>query len=759
MKKVSRLITFILLIVLLFAGMSATYKSVIKNVNLGLDLQGGFEVLYQVNPLGDGEKIDNTAVQSTAKTLERRVNVLGVSEPKIQVEDQNRIRVQLAGVQDQNQARKILSSQANLTIRDADDKVLLTGKDLVQGSAKQEFKQNTNQPAVTFKLKDSDKFKKVTEEISKKQENVMVVWLDFEKGDSYEKEKTKEDPKFISAASVNQPINSTNVEISGGFQGEKGISEAKQIADLLNSGSLPVELKEIYSTSVGAQFGQDALDKTINASMIGIGIIFLFMLLFYRLPGIVAVITLTTYIYLTMVAFNFISGVLTLPGLAALVLGVGMAVDANIIMYERIKDEIRIGRTLKQAYKKANKSSFITILDANLTTVLAAAVLFFFGESSVKGFATMLLLAILMSFVTAVFLTRVLLSLVVHSNVFKKKLWWFGVKQSQIHDINKGYDVHELSTPYDKVDFMKWAKPLFALSGVVIVAGVIILAIFKLNLGIDFTSGTRVDLQSNQKLTQAQVEKTMESIDLKPNQLSIGGSNNENASMQFKRDLNKDEVAKVTDTLKSQYGKEPSVNTVSPVIGQELAKNAMLAVIIASIGMIIYISLRFEWRMGIASIISLLHDAFMIIAVFSLFRLEVDITFIAAVLTIIGYSINDTIVTFDRVREMLSKIKVITKEDQIDYIVNSSIRQTLTRSINTVLTVVIVVIALLVLGASSIFNFSLALLIGLLSGVYSSIIIAVPLWGMLKKRELRKSPHHKLVVYKRKRTNEEKVLV
>ncbi|EKN5166659.1 protein translocase subunit SecDF [Staphylococcus pseudintermedius] len=759
MKKVSRLITFILLVVLLFAGMSATYKNVIKNVNLGLDLQGGFEVLYQVNPLGDGEKIDNTAVQSTAKTLERRVNVLGVSEPKIQVEDQNRIRVQLAGVQDQNQARKILSSQANLTIRDADDKVLLTGKDLVQGSAKQEFKQNTNQPAVTFKLKDSDKFKKVTEEISKKQENVMVVWLDFEKGDSYEKEKTKEDPKFISAASVNQPINSTNVEISGGFQGEKGISEAKQIADLLNSGSLPVELKEIYSTSVGAQFGQDALDKTINASMIGIGIIFLFMLLFYRLPGIVAVITLTTYIYLTMVAFNFISGVLTLPGLAALVLGVGMAVDANIIMYERIKDEIRIGRTLKQAYKKANKSSFITILDANLTTVLAAAVLFFFGESSVKGFATMLLLAILMSFVTAVFLTRVLLSLVVHSNVFKKKLWWFGVKQSQIHDINKGYDVHELSTPYDKVDFMKWAKPLFALSGVVIVAGVIILAIFKLNLGIDFTSGTRVDLQSNQKLTQAQVEKTMESIDLKPNQLSIGGSNNENASMQFKRDLNKDEVAKVTDTLKSQYGKEPSVNTVSPVIGQELAKNAMLAVIIASIGMIIYISLRFEWRMGIASIISLLHDAFMIIAVFSLFRLEVDITFIAAVLTIIGYSINDTIVTFDRVREMLSKIKVITKEDQIDYIVNSSIRQTLTRSINTVLTVVIVVIALLVLGASSIFNFSLALLIGLLSGVYSSIIIAVPLWGMLKKRELRKSPHHKLVVYKRKRTNEEKVLV
>lgn len=759
MKKVSRLIAFLLLVVLLFGAMAATYKNVIKDVNLGLDLQGGFEVLYQVKPLSDGDKIDKTAVQSTAKTLERRVNVLGVSEPKIQVEDQNRIRVQLAGVKDQEQARKILSSQANLTIRDSEDKVKLTGKDLVQGSAKQEFKQNTNQPAVTFKLKDSDKFKKVTEEISKKPENVMVVWLDYQKGDSYQKEKTKENPKYVSAASVDQPINSPNVEISGGFQGEKGVTEAKQIADLLNSGSLPVKLDEIYSTSVGAQFGQDALQKTIFASIIGISIIYLFMLFFYRLPGLIAVITLTTYVYLTLVAFNFISGVLTLPGLAALVLGVGMAVDANIIMYERIKDELRIGRNLKQAYKKANKSSFITILDANLTTVLAATVLFFFGESSVKGFATMLLLAILMSFVTAVFLTRILLSLIVYSNFFKKKLWWFGVKKSQIHNINEGKDVSELTTPYDRIDFMKLAKPLFALSGLIIAAGIIILFIFKLNLGIDFTAGTRIDAESNHALKQADVEKKMDSIGLKPDQLSIGGNNDTKASMQFKHDLSKEEVSKVKSTIKDEFGHEPTVNTVSPVIGQELAKNAMLAVLLASIGMIIYISLRFEWRMGISSIISLLHDAFMIIAVFSLFRLEVDITFIAAVLTIIGYSINDTIVTFDRVREMLRKVKVITKEEEIDYIVNSAIRQTLTRSINTVLTVVVVVVALLIFGASSIFNFSLALLIGLVSGVFSSIFIAVPLWGILKKRELRKSDKHKLVVYKRKRTNEEKVIV
>lgn len=758
MKKSSRIVAFIVLVALLLGAMAFTYKSVVKDVSLGLDLQGGFEVLYQVDPLQKDDKIDDKAVKSTAKTLENRVNVLGVSEPKIQVEDKNRIRVQLAGVKNQSEARDVLSSQANLTIRDADDNIKLTGKDIQQGSAKQEFKENTNQPAVTFQLKDSDKFKKVTEEISKKDENVMVVWLDYEKGDSYHKEVTKKDPKFVSAASVDKPINSDSVEISGGFNGEEGIKEAKQIADLLNAGSLPVDLNEIYSNSVGAQFGQDALDKTVFAAIIGIAVIYLFMLGFYRLPGLVAIIALTAYIYLTMVAFNFISGVLTLPGLAALVLGVGMAVDANIIMYERIKDELKIGRTLKQAYKKANKSSFLTIFDAQLTTVIAAAVLFFFGESSVKGFATMLLIGILMIFVTAVFLSRWLLSLLVSSNYFKKAYWLFGVNKKDIHNINEEKDIHDLRTPYERWDFMKLAKPLLSLSAIIIIVGAIILFIFKLNLGIDFTSGTRVDFESENKVSEEKVTQTLEDKDFKPSQVSLG-ENGQNATVQFKNDLSKDEVAKIKSTIDNEFGNDPTVNTVSPVIGRELAKNAMFALVYAAIGIIIYTTFRFEWRMGLSSVIALLHDAFMIVAVFSLFRLEVDITFIAAVLTIIGYSINDTIVTFDRVRENLHKVKVITKKSQIDDIVNRSIRQTMTRSINTVLTVVIVVISLLAFGAPSIFNFSLALLIGLISGVFSSVFIAVPLWGIMKKRQLKKSDDHKIVVYKEKKSNDEKILV
>ncbi|HBI1499609.1 TPA: protein translocase subunit SecDF [Staphylococcus aureus] len=759
MKKSSRIIAFLLLVVLLFAGMAATYKSVIKNVNLGLDLQGGFEVLYQVDPLNKGDKIDKKALQSTAQTLENRVNVLGVSEPKIQVEEPNRIRVQLAGVTDQNEARKILSSQANLTIRDAEDKVKLSGSDIKQGSAKQEFKQETNQPTVTFKVKDKNKFKKVTEEISKKRDNVMVVWLDFKKGDSYKKEAQKKNPKFISAASVDQPINSDSVEISGGFKGQEGVKKAKQIAELLNAGSLPVDLKEIYSNSVGAQFGQDALDKTVFASFIGVALIYLFMLGFYRLPGLVAIIALTTYIYLTLVAFNFISGVLTLPGLAALVLGVGMAVDANIIMYERIKDELRIGRTIKQAFSKANKSSFLTIFDSNLTTVIAAAVLFFFGESSVKGFATMLLLGILMIFVTAVFLSRFLLSLLVSSNIFKNQYWLFGVKKNERHDINEGVDVHDLKTSFEKWNFVKLAKPLIGVSILIVVVGLVILYIFKLNLGIDFSSGTRVDFQSKQAITQQKVEQVVKDSGLKADQIQINGKDNKVATVQFKDDLTRAQDNKLSDNIKSKFGDTPQINTVSPIIGQELAKNAMLALIYASIGIIIYVSLRFEWRMGLSSVLALLHDVFIIVAIFSLFRIEVDLTFIAAVLTIVGYSINDTIVTFDRVRENLQKVKVITTTEQIDDIVNRSIRQTMTRSINTVLTVIVVVVAILFFGAPTIFNFTLALFIGLISGVFSSIFIAVPLWGIMKKRQLKKSPKHKLVVYKEKKSNDEKILV
>ncbi|WP_026858241.1 protein translocase subunit SecDF [Jeotgalicoccus psychrophilus] len=757
-KKSSKLVIALMIVVVLFTTIALTLKDVLNDVNLGLDLQGGFEVLYQVEPLEEGDTIDDNAVRSTASTLDSRVNVLGVSEPNIQIEDNNRIRVQLAGVEDQQEARELLSTQAELTIRDIDDNVLLSGKDLVQGGASQGYDEMNN-AMVSLELQDSNKFREVTEEISERPpgENLMVIWMDFVEGeDSFVQEVQKENPKFISAPTVSQPINSTDVMISGGFDGQEGVERAQNISSLLNSGSLPVKLDEVYSTSVGAQFGEQALDETVTAGLIGVGLVFLFMLGFYRLPGLVAVITLTVYIFLTIAGFNAISGMLTLPGIAALILGVGMAVDANIILYERLKDELRIGRSLKQAYKKAAASSLWTIVDANLTTLIAAIVLFIFGTSSVKGFATMLLLSILMSFVTAVFLTRVIMSLIVQSNYANNKKGWFGVKQKNIHNIAEGKDIEDLSSPWDRFDFVKHANKFFALSGLIVAAGLIILFIFKLNLGIDFTSGTRADIVTDGTATVQQVESELETLGIPPENLTMSGE--DTIVARYGTDLPQEDVTAMQSHFNELYGSDPMVSTVSPVIGQELVQNAIIALIIASIGIIIYASIRFEWRMALPAVIALMHDVFVILAVFSIFRIEVDITIIAAVLTVVGYSINDTIVTMDRIRENNRKIKVIRSEDEINVIINRSLRQTATRSINTILTVLIVVVFLVLFGATSIFNFSLALLIGLVSGVYSSFFIAIQLWGVLKRRQFRKSGGE-IVVYSEKSKNDDKVLV
>lgn len=756
--KFSRILTALLLIVGLGTVISLTTEDMLDDVNLGLDLQGGFEVLYQVEPLNEGDNIDDTAMRATANTLDSRVNVLGVSEPNIQIEDGNRVRVQLAGVTDQTEARELLSTQAELTIRDVNDELLLSGADLVEGGASQNF-DDMNQPMVSLELRDSGLFREITAEIAERPpgENLMVIWMDFEEGeDSFEEEVQKANPKFISAPSVNQPINSRDVMISGGFSGEEGLTRAQNIAALLNAGSLPVHLEEIYSTSVGAQFGEQALNDTVTAGLLGVALVFIYMILFYRMPGVIAVITLTTYIFVTLQGFNLISGVLTLPGIAALILGVGMAVDANIILYERLKDELRIGRNLKQAYKRAASQSLWTIFDANLTTLIAGIVLFIFGTSSVKGFATMLILSILMSFLTAVLLTRVLMNLAVTSGYFDKKLGLFGVSEKSRYKLSDGKDIEDLTTPWDRLDFVKHSKKFFGLSIVLLTAGLVVLTLFQLNLGIDFTSGTRADITITEDATVDDVEDALAELELEPNSITTSGE--DLVVVRYAEDLTQQDTTMMQDHFEDLYGTIPMVSTVSPVVGQELAQNAVYALIFASLGVVAYVAIRFEWRMAVPTVIALLHDVFFMIAVFSLFRLEVEITFIAAVLTIVGYSVNDTIVTLDRVRENLRKIKVITDPDTIDLIANRSLRQTLTRSINTVLTVIIVVVALVFLGATSITNFSIALLVGLVSGVYSSVFIAIQLWGILKKRQL-KQAGGELVVYEEKDPTEEKILV
>ncbi|KOS67881.1 preprotein translocase subunit SecD [Lysinibacillus contaminans] len=755
MKLRSRIVAFVLLLVIFTATISTTVGGVLKDIKLGLDLQGGFEVLYEVSELKEGQKITPEVVTATATALGERVNKMGVSEPHIEVEGENRIRVQLAGVEDQETARELLSTSANLTFRDVDDNLLLDGDDLKANGASASFDQQ-NLPIVSLTLKDAKKFADITSKIAAKPagQNLLVVWLDFEEGvDSYKAESQKAKPRYASAATVTQTLNTTDVMISGNFT----VEETKNLADILNAGALPVKLEETYSTSVGAQFGDQALKSTIFASIVGVALIFIFMLFYYRLPGFISIITLSVFTFLVLVVFDWINGVLTLPGIAAIVLGIGMAVDANILAAERIREELRVGHSAKQAFQLGSKQSLSAIVDAQLTTLLAAAVLYFYGTSSVKGFATMLIISILLSFLTAVWGSRVLQGLLVNSGYFDNPAW-FGIPRSKQHSLDENIGALNLSTKFDRFDFVHNRKKFYALSLTILVAGLVVLGVFRLNLGIDFSSGTRVEILADETLTKEEVSQYLDSIDFPSEDIVLSGEEKKTAVVRYKDDLSQDDIIKFKKVVGKDYGHEPTVSAVSATVGKELVKNAIYALALAALGIIVYVAVRFEWRMGVGAIVSLLHDVFLIVAVFSFFRLEVDITFIAAVLTIVGYSINDTIVTFDRMRENLSQHDVITDREVLANIVNKSLRQTMGRSVNTVLTVIIVVVALLIFGAPSIQNFSIALLVGLITGIYSSICIAAQIWYTLKIREMKKTDG-KLIKKEKKQWGSDEPLV
>lgn len=432
MTKWSRIIAFIVIVILSFGLMAGTYVNIVSGITLGLDLQGGFEILYEVIPLNEDQEISQDLLIHTQAALQKRIDVIGVSEPELRIEGNNRIRVKLAGIEDPDQARELLSTEAQLTFRDTDDTLLMGGDILREGSSRVTFDEY-NRPVVQMGFKDGAKVREIT---SKQLGKQMVIWMDFEEGvDSFKAEEQKEmqggAPKYISAPRVKEALGDSGVINSDYWE----YKEAKLLSDLLNAGALPVQLEELSANSVGAKLGEQAMGLTVKAGFIGGALILLYMLLYYRLPGVVAVITLFTYVYLIIVVFNWLNATLTLPGIAALVLGVGMAVDANIITYERIKDEIRSGKTILSSFKSGSRRALGTIMDANITTIIAASVLFYFGSSAIQGFAVMLIVSILLSILTAVFGARLLLGLLITSRAFDRKPRLFGVKESEISEL------------------------------------------------------------------------------------------------------------------------------------------------------------------------------------------------------------------------------------------------------------------------------------------------------------------------------------
>ncbi len=736
-KKKVILLTALLVAVSVFICLG--FKPLLNNINFGLDLQGGFEVLYKVESI-DGSKMNESKLKATYKTLSKRIDSLGVSEPEIITEGNNKIRVKLAGVKDADSARKQLSTVATLSFRDTENNLLMTSDVLEAGNAKVSEDASGN-PAVLLSIKDKDEFFSVTNRVKDYTNNQIVIWLDYEEGtDSYENEKDKcgtSGSRCLSAASVSQGF-ASDVIIQGNFTEE----EVTNLVDLINSGSLPSKLTEISSKTVEASFGGDTLDKTIEAGVIGVIAIFVILILLYHFAGFVSSVALLLYTLLVFGVFWIVGGVLTLSGIAAVILGIGMAVDANVITYSRIKDELYKGRSLKEAYKMGSKESFSSIFDGNATTLLVAIIMFIFGESSVKGFATMQIITIFVTVFTMIFVTRVVLSKFINSGFFDNKTNLFiNVKKSDIPDVSKNEEVKV--KPFSKVNFLKHAKVLVSISVICILLGLGSFYINKgFNLGVDFRSGSDISLVTDNKLNKKEIKEDIKKLNLKAENITI---DNKDADIVVSNVMNANKVKNVKNYFVEKYNAKVDIGVVSNLVKKELIKNAIMSILFAFIGIVIYISLRFKFSFGISGVVALVHDILIISAVFAISRLEVSNMFIAAILAIIGYSINDTIVLFDRIRENIKKNDKKLDKEKIYEITTRSISETFTRTIWTSITTIIPILALIFLGSKEIIGFNVAMLVGLISGTYSSIFIATYLYLVIERKTLGKKVKTKKV--------------
>ena len=744
-RKGLKFISGVIACILIVITALISFNPLINSINYGLDLQGGFEVLYEVSPINKEDKLNSDMVYNTYKALLKRVDILGVSEPEITIEGDNRIRVKLAGITNKEEAREVLSSTASLTFRDTTNHLLMTS-DVLGGNAKVSSDEY-GKPAVSLSIKDKDLFYDVTSKVSKMNNNMIVIWLDFKEGvDSYSKEKDKcgslSNSHCLSAATVNQGF-ASDVIITGNFT----IEEASSLVELINSGALPTELEEISSRTVEASFGESSLSKTLLAGSIGIGIVVLLMISVYRFSGVIASIGVLLYTLLTFVVFYLINGVLTLPGIAAMLLGIGMSVDANVIIFERIKEQLKIGKSLKESYSIGNKESLSSVIDSNITTMIVAVILFIFGESSVKGFATMLIISIIVTVLVMIVFVRYLLGLFVKIGIFDNRLGIFiGINKKKI------VKSKDIIIPFKKLEFVRNRKYFLGFTITLIVVGSILFFVKGANLGVDFTGGTTITLNKNELVDIDSVKDDLIELDYS---ISKEEESSRDITITIREVLDKDDIKELSFKLEKDYDTNTDIYTVSKVVKQELTKNAIYSLVIASIGILIYVAFRFKFNYAVASIVALVHDCLIIFLFFAIFKLEITTIFIAAILTIIGYSINDTIVTFDMIRDNYNK-KLISKkkknqdieevkldnEDLIS-VVNDSVRITLFRTILTTLTTILPVICLMIWGAREIVNFNIALLVGFIAGVYSSIYISNQIWLMLEMKKNKKPKKEK----------------
>lgn len=696
-KNILKLAACILVICGIFF---AFVQPLANSIRQGLDLQGGTHVVLEAEDTGIA-KVDNDAMVRVVSIMEKRVNELGLAEPIIQREGERRVIIELPGIKDPDAAIQTIGKTAMLEFRDEDGNVVLTGNDLADARAATNQTNNQNVVNLEFTSEGGQKFADLT------MQNVgrtIAIVLDGE---------------ILTDPVVREPILGGRAEISG----QKTLEEAQRLAVLLRSGALPVKVNIIETRTVGPSLGQDSKDKSEFAFVIGIGAVLIFMLAFYRMSGFIADISLMAYTILLLAILKGLDATLTLPGVAGIILSIGMAVDANVLIFEHFKEEFRSGKTLRLSMDSGFDRAFTTILDSNLTTIIAAGVLFFFGTGSIRGFAITLGLGVVLSMFTAITLTQYMLKLMIAAKIFESPAA-YGATGFMLSDVSKMFDIASRK------------KIWFAISLVFIVAGLISFGTRGFNFGIDFTGGTIIDLKFDQPVSIVQVRDSLRKHGLDSSTIQLSGESSgvetSEAVMIRTTDLEENERKSVMNSLREDLGNYQVMREekVGATIGSELIFNAVMALVISWAFIILYIAVRFEFRFGVAAVLALVHDILIVLAFFSFTQRQVDSSFVAALLTVVGYSINDTIVIFDRIRENL---RLHFKRDgDINELVNRSIYQTMTRSLYTVFTVLFTVLALFFFGGETTKDFAFALLVGIGSGCYSSIFIAAPLWSVLR---------------------------
>lgn len=744
MKKTHGLLTLGVTFALIFVSM---YQAVIgfgangssaSNIKQGLDLAGGVSITYEVV----GEEEPNAVDMSdTKRKLEQRVQTYS-TESVVYQEGTRRFSIEIPGVSDADAiladlgrpgslyfiAETNSAGEANYSVQygvdeagqmyydyvlnktieelEADGSIVLYGTDVADAQAGSMQTQTGSEFAVSLTLtkEGAEKFKVATQRAAGKE----TIGIYYDGG-------------FVSVPRVNSAITDGVAQITG----MGGFEEANRIASTIRIGGLSLELEEVYNKVVGAQLGGEALEKSIIAGGIGIVIIILFMIIAYYIPGLCAAIALLLYVPAIVVLLHGFDMTLTLPGVAGIILSIGMAVDANVIIFARIREELRTGKTVKSSVKIGYNKAFSAIIDGNVTTLIAAVVLMVMGSGVVKGFAQTLMLGIILSMFTALVVSRLLVNAFYAIGFNQEKWYGFGKEPKSF-------------------DFIGKRKGFFLGSGVVIAAGLIMMVINMtsiggaFNYGLEFMGGTSTNIMFNEPMNLDKVNDEVIPLvyDItKDGNIQPQVVDGSKEVIIKTRTLTQEERAELTDILVAEHQVNPDLvtsETISSTISGETRKETIVAVIIAVLCMLVYIRFRFsDIRFGISSVAALVHDVLVVLAFYAFTHITVGSTFIACMLTIVGYSINATIVIFDRIRESMENAK---RTYELKDLINDSIAQTMSRSLFTSLTTLVMVVCLYVYGVTSIREFALPLMVGIVAGTYSSICLASGFWFVLRNK-------------------------